>query len=97
VSTAPRRTLALLHIAANPGATNREVAIAAGIRTDSQVSRVLSRMLELGLAANRPDTDQRGGFANAWHLTRAGERAANAARQDRCALIARARARSEGS
>jgi DNA-binding MarR family transcriptional regulator len=70
--------LALLHIAANPGATNREVALAAGIASDSQVSRVLSRLHQLGLAVNRPPED-RAGVANAWHLTAAGRRAAREA------------------
>jgi hypothetical protein len=85
---ASRRMLVLLYIAANPGASNRQVALAAGIRADSQISRILSRMLDLGLAVNLTDGPN-SGAPNAWHLTAAGEFAADAARRER---IARARA-----
>ncbi|HWY90658.1 MAG TPA: helix-turn-helix domain-containing protein [Solirubrobacteraceae bacterium] len=94
MKTAPRRMLALLHIAAHPGASNREIAMAAGIRADSQVSRILRRMLDLGLAVNRSDRPG-SGAPNAWHLTAAGQFAADAARRDRIALAAAARGRPE--
>jgi DNA-binding MarR family transcriptional regulator len=71
---APRRTRALLYIAEHPGASNREVAAAVGIRDQGQVSRVLRRLVDLGLAVNHNGAADRGG-ANAWHLTAHGLRA----------------------
>jgi predicted transcriptional regulator len=71
---APRRTRALLYIAEHPGASNREVAAGAGMGDEGQVSRVLRRLLDLGLAVNHNGAADRGG-PNAWHLTADGLRA----------------------
>jgi MarR family protein len=71
--------LVLLHIADHPGATNREIAMATGIRNDAQVSRILGRLLDLGLAVNRTRPPGSGG-PDAWHLTPAGRLVAEDAR-----------------
>jgi hypothetical protein len=91
---APRRLLALMHVAANPGASNREVAMAVGVHSEAQISRILGRMLDLGLAVNLTRTP-RSGAPNAWHLTAAGKFAADAARRDRMARAAALPERSE--
>ena len=70
---APRRTRALLHIAAHPDASNREVAAGIGIGSEAQVSRLLVRMQDLGLVLNRARAHNHGG-PNAWQLTADGRR-----------------------
>jgi DNA-binding IclR family transcriptional regulator len=67
---APRRIEAMRFVAAKPGASNRQVAAAIGIRDESQASRLLSRMCELGWA--RSDSTS-SGSPNAWRLTRLGK------------------------
>ncbi|HWG30242.1 MAG TPA: TetR family transcriptional regulator [Steroidobacteraceae bacterium] len=56
----------LRHLAAHPGASNREVARAIGITRQEQVSRVLARLQGLGLLVKRAAPP---GGANAWSLT----------------------------
>jgi predicted transcriptional regulator len=75
---APRRVRALLYLADHAGASNREVGAAVGVADDGQVSRILRRLLDLGLAVNHNGGKDPGG-PNAWHLTPAGMRAATAA------------------
>jgi hypothetical protein len=70
--------MALLHIAKHPGASNREIAVGAGIGDAGQMSKLLRRLADLGLAVNHINGQNRGG-CNAWHLTVDGKRAARAA------------------
>lgn len=70
--------MALVHIASHPGASNREIAAGAGIGDEGQISRLLGRLADLGVAVNRIDGQRRGG-RNDWHLTAEGRRAARAA------------------
>ena len=69
-------------IAANPGASNRAVASAAGIEDEGQASKLLKRLAGLGLVENTAP-DREPGWANAWRLTARGvgvERALRAKR-----------------
>ncbi len=79
---APRRTGALLYIAAHPEASNREVADGIGIGDDAQISRLLARMKDLGLVHNRAGVGNHGG-ANAWQLTAEGRRLLSAVKGSR--------------
>jgi len=67
------RTVRVLSaIAANPGASNRHVAMEAGVLDPGQISKLLARLARLGLVENH-----RSGLAygeNAWHLTDSGAR-----------------------
>jgi hypothetical protein len=74
---APRMTMALLHIAGTPRASNREIAAAIGVAGDAQISRLLARMQNLGLICNRTQAVNDGG-ANSWQLTPDGTRAVTA-------------------
>ncbi len=68
------RTIRVLDvISRTPAASNREVATAAGVADQGQISKLLSRLNGLGLIENRGESCGRGG-ANAWHLTRLGAR-----------------------
>jgi AcrR family transcriptional regulator len=68
------RTLAVLRIvAAQPGLSNKEVSRQAGIADQGQISRLLARLCERGLLENTGG-GQPMGAANAWRLTRQGER-----------------------
>jgi AcrR family transcriptional regulator len=68
------RTMRVLGaIAAHPGATNREIARAAGIRDEGQISRLLSRLARSGLLENATDAAARA-RPNAWRLTPEGKR-----------------------
>jgi DNA-binding MarR family transcriptional regulator len=58
----------LTAIAANPGASNRAVAAAAGILDEGQASKLLKRLAGLGLIENMA-RDREPGGANAWRLT----------------------------
>ena len=60
-----RTARALNAIAASPGASNRNIALAAGIKDPGQISRLLTRLQNLGLIQNRGG----GPAGNAWHLT----------------------------
>ena len=68
------RTLRVLRaIEATPGASNREVADASGVRDPGQISKLLSRLSGLGLI--RKGTGPVGaGAPNMWRLTDRGER-----------------------
>lgn len=58
----------LVAIAAHPGASNRKIADTAGISDPGQVSKLLTRLLRLGLIEK--DAPSRGrGEPNAWRLT----------------------------
>jgi AcrR family transcriptional regulator/DNA-binding MarR family transcriptional regulator len=73
-----RTARVLTAIAEYPGASNREVATRAGIVDQGQVSKLLGRLLRLGLIANIGDSSSRGA-PNAWRLTELGERVARRA------------------
>jgi DNA-binding MarR family transcriptional regulator len=77
---APRRAMALLHIAEHPGASNRQIANAIGIADEGQASKLLRRLENLGLATNR-SAGHEAGEPNSWHLTNAGAQLAKAAEQ----------------
>lgn len=66
-----RTARVLTAIAANPGASNREVAAAADIVDEGQVSKLLKRLVGLGLIENMA-SDREPGKANAWRLTARG-------------------------
>lgn len=68
------RTLRVLsEIEREPGSSNNEVALAAGVGDQGQISKLLKRLEELGLVENQGDGSERGA-PNAWHLMVAGER-----------------------
>jgi AcrR family transcriptional regulator len=67
-----RTVCVLTVIAASPGASNREVAAAAGISDQGQVSKLLTRLEHLGLARNDGIGAVRGA-PNAWFLTDRGQ------------------------
>jgi AcrR family transcriptional regulator len=72
------RTLRVLSaIAAQPGASNREVADAAGVHDQGQISKLLARLERLGLLHNNGDGQPRG-EPNAWALTNRGKQIAGA-------------------
>jgi AcrR family transcriptional regulator len=67
------RTLrALAAVAANPGASNRRLADAAGIVDQGQASKLFTRLEDLGLIENLGEGHARGA-RNAWVLTPRGE------------------------
>ncbi len=68
-----RTVRVLLAIAAAPGASNRQVGDAAGIADQGQTSKLLQRLLHLGLILNAGDGEVRRGGPNAWRLTLRGE------------------------
>ena len=59
-----------LYVADNPGASNRQIARAAGIARDTHISTMLARLARTGLLKKR-DADP--GGANAWTLTPEGQ------------------------
>ncbi len=63
-------------IARQPGASNRQVAAAAEIADQGQVSKLLARLQRLGLVANQGDGRQKG-EPNAWTLTELGAHVAH--------------------
>jgi AcrR family transcriptional regulator len=66
------RTLRVLAaIAAHPGVSNRMVAEAAGVQDQGQISKLLTRLENIGLIANSGQ-GQAKGEPNAWKLTRKG-------------------------
>jgi AcrR family transcriptional regulator/DNA-binding MarR family transcriptional regulator len=74
------RTLRTLEaIAAEPGASNRDVATAAEISDQGQISKLLGRLQALGLLRNTGEGADRG-RSNAWCLTALGEELADAMR-----------------
>lgn len=66
-----RTVLVLRVLAAEPGLSNRQVALRAGVRDAGGMSRLLSRMVHLGLVKNTRDP-RSPVFANAWRLTASG-------------------------
>ncbi len=68
------RTLRVLEcVAAEPGASNRQVGVAAGVPDQGQASKLLARLERLGLLVNAGKPRPKG-EANAWELTGAGQR-----------------------
>jgi DNA-binding MarR family transcriptional regulator len=68
-----RRTVSVLRVVGGePGLSNREVALRAGVKDQGQISRLLGRLAELGLVASTRDPRRRGA-PNAWQLTASGE------------------------
>jgi AcrR family transcriptional regulator len=65
-----RVRLCLLHVAANPGASNRDVANGIGVSHQGQVSSLLARLAGMGLLVKRQGGP---GYPNEWSLTAAGE------------------------
>jgi AcrR family transcriptional regulator/DNA-binding MarR family transcriptional regulator len=73
------RTLRVLAaIAGRPGASNRQVADAAGVADQGQISKLLTRLEHLGLVDNAGAGAQARGEANAWRLTAKGQDVARA-------------------
>jgi AcrR family transcriptional regulator len=67
------RTLRVLSvIAEGPGASNREIATAAGVHDQGQVSKLLTRLERLGLIHNTGEGHTKG-EPNAWNLTSKGQ------------------------
>ena len=73
-------------IGEHPGASNRQIGLAAGIKDQGQISKLLARLHQRGLVRNDGDRKVRGA-ANAWTLTSRGQRLrqALASRPDGCA------------
>jgi AcrR family transcriptional regulator len=70
------RTMRVLEcVAAQPGASNRQVGVAAGVPDQGQMSKLLARLERLGLLVNTGKPRPKG-EANAWELTEAGRRVA---------------------
>lgn len=68
-----RTTRVLTAIAARPGASNREVADAAGVRDPAQISKLLRRLEAARLVQNASVGGPLKGAPNAWSLTARGE------------------------
>jgi AcrR family transcriptional regulator len=66
-----RTVRVLLAVGANPGASNRQVADASGIRDQGQISKLLTRLEHLGLVENIRERHAKG-EPNAWALTERG-------------------------
>ena len=73
-----RTVRALLAIAEDPGASNRQVADAAGVTDQGQISKLLARLGHLGLIENRAGREP--GEPNAWILTERGQEIADTVR-----------------
>jgi len=67
-----RTVRVLLAVAAHPGASNRVIGEASGMRDQGQASKLLGRLERLGLVENGADKSVQGA-ANAWMLTVLGE------------------------
>jgi len=82
---AHRAREALLHVAANPGASNRQIARAVGIASDTQASTLLARLTGIGLLVKERQSI---GGPNSWRLTEHGQQTALALRRrlDGCSL-----------
>jgi AcrR family transcriptional regulator/DNA-binding MarR family transcriptional regulator len=63
-----RTVRVLMSVAAHPGSSNREVGLAADMRDQGQISKLLTRLSKLGLIENGPAGQARGA-PNAWMLT----------------------------
>jgi chromosome segregation and condensation protein ScpB len=66
-----RTVRVLIAVAANPGASNRRIAEAAGVADQGQISKLLTRLEHLGLIENVGEGSARG-EPNAWNLTAKG-------------------------
>ena len=66
-----RTVRVLMVIAAQPGASNREIAVGSGVTDQGQISKLLNRLARLELIENLGDGQERGA-ANAWRLTERG-------------------------
>jgi AcrR family transcriptional regulator len=66
-----RTLLTLSTIAGNPGLSNREISDRVGIKDQGQISKLLSRLCELGLIENC-GAGQAHGVANAWRVATSG-------------------------
>jgi AcrR family transcriptional regulator len=66
-----RTVRVMIAIATSPGASNRQVGVAAGIADQGQISKLLQRLTTLGLIENTSAGHSRG-EANAWRLTSKG-------------------------
>lgn len=75
---AHRARACLFHLASNPKASNRQIANAAGISSHTQISSLLSRLADMGLAEKK---EMRPGYRNAWSLTAQGKSAVAALSQ----------------
>ncbi len=71
-----RSSTVLAVVAAQPGLSNREVAEAAGVSDEGQISRLLAHLHSLGLIQNRGQWCP--GQAHSWRLTTRGRRAVRA-------------------
>jgi len=67
-----RTIRALSAIASEPGSSNRQIATAAGVVDQGQISKLLSRLQRLGLVENEGGPSYRG-EPNAWRLTEKGK------------------------
>jgi AcrR family transcriptional regulator/DNA-binding MarR family transcriptional regulator len=65
--------------------SNREIASAAGVRDQGQISRLLARLEGLGLVEN--SGAGRAGVANAWRLTRKGEAVLSTSTKPTCVAL----------
>jgi hypothetical protein len=74
-----RSSSALAAITAQPDAGNREVADAAGVSDEAQISKLLARLAGLSLVENTGEGQSKGA-ANAWSLTRKDREVLNAVR-----------------
>jgi DNA-binding IclR family transcriptional regulator len=70
-----RARCCLVHLAAHPGSSNREIADGVGISSHSQISTLLRRLCDMGMVSKRAGG---AGQANAWVLTDLGVRVARA-------------------
>ncbi len=75
-----RASRVLAVVADRPGATNREVAAAAGVSDEGQVSRLLTRLRGLGLIHDPSNT--RPGQRHSWRLTARGREALRESRAE---------------
>jgi len=66
-----RTVRVLMAVAANPGSSNRDIGLVADIQDQGQISKLLTRLLGLGLIENTPVGLARGA-PNAWILTTRG-------------------------
>jgi AcrR family transcriptional regulator len=68
-----RTVRTLMVIGEKPGSSNRDVALAAGIADQGQISKLLNRLARLHLIRNVGEGQPKGG-SNVWELTPRGER-----------------------
>jgi len=74
-----RTMLVLSVIAANPGASNRQIGDIAGVGDQGQMSKLLARLERIGLIAKRSHGHAKG-EPNAWALTAGGRQVAQSIR-----------------